>query len=404
MAEWQTQEPDTNGGTRGGAGVGGKSGRSTGFFPHSIWLWILLLILGGVLFAYDHPDFKDFREKANSRTAPLLAEWSQKAKHLYECGIPGCKSAKAPVAAVGVAAAKPGEVPVPGQTGNPVHADASVPQPATAVASATPSVTPSVTPATEGQTPAGTANYPAYPDYPAYPPYPPNHGFGNGGSADTASTSAGSSPPSNAASPQAQQAVQPPTPPKPEAAPGKPAYPNYPAYPSYTPMAAAAPSSAPNTPQAQQAPAIAPQAQPAPAQPGLPPAMPVVRPDQRPTKGDDPRLAAERQPGQMAADKLQLARQAAAAGRFPQAVHEYLQYLTKHPDDADAYGELGNVYLTAGRFQEAAQNYYEVATRLVDLGQLAALPRLMPIIERYEPRLAVLIHQKIANRSRGQPH
>jgi hypothetical protein len=395
MAESQTQEPGTTGGTHDGAGVGITSGRSTGFFNHRVWLWILLMILVVVLFTYDQVAFKDFRENAYSHTEPLVAEWSQKAKRLYQCGIPGCKSAKAPTAAAGVGAAKPADVAVAGQTGNPVQADASAPQPATAVASAAPSATP----ATEGQAPAGAVNYPAYP---AYPPYPPYYGFGNGGSADTANGSAGNTPPSNTVSPQAAQAVQPPTPPKPEAAPGKPDYPNYPAYPS---MESAASPSPANAQQAYQPPAMATQAQSDPVPPKLLPVTPPVRPDQRAAKGADPRPnpSAERPMGQVAADGLFLARQAATAGRFPEAVHEYLQYLTKHPEDGNAYGELGNVYLTVGRFQEAAQNYYEVATRLVDLGQLAALPRLMPIIERYEPRLAVLIHQKIANRSRSQP-
>ena len=71
---------------------------------------------------------------------------------------------------------------------------------------------------------------------------------------------------------------------------------------------------------------------------------------------------------------------------------------------SDAYGELGNVYVTIGRFPEAAQNYYEAATRLVDAGHISSVARLMPIMERYEPMLAALIKEKIApSGRRGDP-
>lgn len=423
MAESQTQDTGTTGGAYEGAGAGSTSGRGTGFFTHRVWLWILLMILVVVLFTYDHVAFQDFRENAYSRTEPLVAEWTQKAKRLYECGIPGCKSAKLPVTAANTSTAKPGEVAVvnptgTNPTGNPAQASASAAQPAAVVASAAPSTMP----ATEGQpsggqAPAGAANYPAYPEYPPYPSYPPYYGFGNGSSADAASSAAGNSPaqlaPQETASAKPHQVPVAPTPPKPEASPGKPAYPNYPAYPSYPSGGGAASPSpadgqaayqAPPNAQVYQPPVATKQAQSAPLPPKLLPVTPPVRPDQKAVSANPrPALSAGRQTDQAATDSLFLARQAAAAGRFPESVHEYLQYLTKHPEDGNAYGELGNVYLTVGRFQEAAQNYYEVATRLVDLGQLAALPRLMPIIERYEPRLAVLIHQKIANRSRGQP-
>ena len=102
-----------------------------------------------------------------------------------------------------------------------------------------------------------------------------------------------------------------------------------------------------------------------------------------------------------AADGLDSARQAAAAGHLPEAIRQYVQYLAKHPNDGDAYGELGNVYLKGKHFPEAAQNYYETATRLIDAGYADAVAPLMPIIERYEPMLATLIKEKIAHSRRG---
>jgi tetratricopeptide (TPR) repeat protein len=139
---------------------------------------------------------------------------------------------------------------------------------------------------------------------------------------------------------------------------------------------------------------LAPQAQRSQA-PYLLPAPHVPRPDQRLGQAS---VAAP------VNDSLAPARDAAAAGRFPDSVREYLQYIARHPNDGDAYGELGNVYIKIGRFPEAAQNYYEAATRLVDAGHVNAAGRLMPIIERYEPMLAALIKEKIAPAGRrGDP-
>jgi tetratricopeptide (TPR) repeat protein len=104
-----------------------------------------------------------------------------------------------------------------------------------------------------------------------------------------------------------------------------------------------------------------------------------------------------------AADGLAPARQAAAAGRLSESVREYSRYLASHPNDGNAYGELGNVYLKSGRFPEAAQNYYEAASRLVDAGYLDAVAPLMPIMERYEPMLAALVKEKITQSRRGPP-
>ena len=100
-------------------------------------------------------------------------------------------------------------------------------------------------------------------------------------------------------------------------------------------------------------------------------------------------------------DGLALARKSAQAGRLGESVHYYLQYLTAHPHDVNAYGELGNVYLKTGRYPEAAQNYYEAATRLIDAGQMNAVTSLMPIIQMHEPMLANLLNQKIARATEG---
>lgn len=88
------------------------------------------------------------------------------------------------------------------------------------------------------------------------------------------------------------------------------------------------------------------------------------------------------------------ARIAAMEGRYGEAVSAYRRYLSIHPNDMNAFGELGNVYMAIGKFPEAAQNYYEAATRLIDAGRPQQLVPLMPVIRRYEPMLAALLDRK----------
>lgn len=95
-------------------------------------------------------------------------------------------------------------------------------------------------------------------------------------------------------------------------------------------------------------------------------------------------------------DGLAPARTAAAERRIDDAIREYRKYLAIHPNDTNAFGELGNVYLSAGRNTEAAQNYYEAATRLIDAGRIDAVAPLMPIIRRHEPMLYALLERKAA--------
>ena len=95
-------------------------------------------------------------------------------------------------------------------------------------------------------------------------------------------------------------------------------------------------------------------------------------------------------------DGLEPARTAAAERRVDDAIREYRRYLAIRPNDTNAFGELGNVYLSAGRYAEAAQNYYEAATRLIDAGRIDAVAPLMPIIRRHEPMLYALLERKAA--------
>ena len=65
---------------------------------------------------------------------------------------------------------------------------------------------------------------------------------------------------------------------------------------------------------------------------------------------------------------MDAARSAFARGDVSQAISLYQNLLAQKPDDVDALGELGNVFLSAGRLQEAAGAYYETAVRLARAG------------------------------------
>lgn len=62
------------------------------------------------------------------------------------------------------------------------------------------------------------------------------------------------------------------------------------------------------------------------------------------------------------------AREAFAKGK-PEAVTTYLDLARRNPDVPELTGELGNIYFQQGKMNEAAEQYYETAQRLIRLGQ-----------------------------------
>ncbi|MDR3395779.1 MAG: hypothetical protein P4L70_12310 [Parasulfuritortus sp.] len=235
---------------------------------------------------------------------------------------------------------------------------------------------------------AATPTYPAYPAYPAYPPYSGFMDFGSQSAQNGTPDQAAAKPaeaekaaPAQVKEPVAEAGAKtavaktapvkveaakpepakpvaaplmmptPPTPPAPSAAAGGPAFPAYPAYPPYPTSVSS--KSVPIETEA--------------AKPAEDPNSPVM-----------------------------VARKAARERHYGAAIHIYDTYLDAHPNDADAWGEVGNVRLTAGRPREAAQNFYEAATRLIDQGRMGAVYPLLPIITQYQPQLAAILRQKMA--------
>ncbi len=95
------------------------------------------------------------------------------------------------------------------------------------------------------------------------------------------------------------------------------------------------------------------------------------------------------------ADYLNSARRAFAAGDGPWAIYYYSVYLEQKNDDANAWGELGNIYYFDGNLPDAAKAYYNAANLLIDRGQTARAMDLIPVIEEGEPGLSEALYQRL---------
>ena len=103
------------------------------------------------------------------------------------------------------------------------------------------------------------------------------------------------------------------------------------------------------------------------------------------------------------AQALQLARQAAVSSHLPEAQALYERHLQAYPKDGIAQGELGNVLVWQGRYAEAAQSYYAASLLLIDAGQSGAVSPMLPVLEQYEPVLAAVVREKLAQQQAPRP-
>ncbi|PIV21733.1 MAG: hypothetical protein COS39_10080 [Hydrogenophilales bacterium CG03_land_8_20_14_0_80_62_28] len=95
-------------------------------------------------------------------------------------------------------------------------------------------------------------------------------------------------------------------------------------------------------------------------------------------------------------DQLNKARDAYAKGDMEAAVAAYKDYIKKSPSNADAHGELGNVYYSGGKLPEATQSYYDAANLLIAQKQMERVNDLMPVIAQVNPSLANELAAKMA--------
>jgi hypothetical protein len=77
---------------------------------------------------------------------------------------------------------------------------------------------------------------------------------------------------------------------------------------------------------------------------------------------------------------LAAAREAFWLHNYDDAEKNYRALTELEPQDPDGYGELGNMYFSQGRWDEAAAAYYEAGTRLVSEGRLDPARELVNVI------------------------
>lgn len=80
-------------------------------------------------------------------------------------------------------------------------------------------------------------------------------------------------------------------------------------------------------------------------------------------------------------------------GNIAQSIDNYQQVIANSSDNYDAYGELGNVYLSRGKYREAAGAYYQAAAILVKQGQMGRARSLLPMLERLDRTRAEELNQ-----------
>lgn len=95
------------------------------------------------------------------------------------------------------------------------------------------------------------------------------------------------------------------------------------------------------------------------------------------------------------ADQFNQARLAFHAGKLDEAVSLYKKITESSPDEANAWGEMGNVYYAQGKWQQAGQSYYEAATRLLAQGHTGQVQYLYRVIQGLDKESAKKLAGKI---------
>ena len=82
---------------------------------------------------------------------------------------------------------------------------------------------------------------------------------------------------------------------------------------------------------------------------------------------------------------------------FDAAEQHYRKFTQIDPDNPDGYGEMGNMYFSQGRWDEAAASYYEAGTRLLNEGRVVQARQLVEVIRGLNsPRADELDAQLVA--------
>lgn len=101
---------------------------------------------------------------------------------------------------------------------------------------------------------------------------------------------------------------------------------------------------------------------------------------------------------------LDTARAAFARGELSAAIEAYRAAIRAEPANADALGELGNVYFASGQTGNAAQAYHAAALALLAQDRPQQAAALVPAIRPYAPDLAADLEASLAARAIAAPH
>ena len=102
------------------------------------------------------------------------------------------------------------------------------------------------------------------------------------------------------------------------------------------------------------------------------------------TSAVEDQMTAPQQPASSTRELWISAREEFHRGNIDVSIRNYKEVIATSSDNYDAYGELGNVYLSRGSQKEAADAYFEAAAILVKTGQIDRARSLLPMLGRLD--------------------
>jgi tetratricopeptide (TPR) repeat protein len=129
--------------------------------------------------------------------------------------------------------------------------------------------------------------------------------------------------------------------------------------------------------------------------PARPPVRQPVTPAREPAPAGPSAATVAEKPASSTRELWISAREEYHRGNIESSISNYQQVIASSTDNYDAYGELGNVYLSRGKYREAASAYFEAASILVKQGQAGRARSLLPMLERLDRKKAEELHQLI---------
>jgi len=94
---------------------------------------------------------------------------------------------------------------------------------------------------------------------------------------------------------------------------------------------------------------------------------------------------------------LEVAREAFWLRDYERAEESYRLLMQLEPDNPDGYGELGNMFFSLGRWEEASAAYYEAGTRLAKTGHIHEARLMVDVIRGLGGDQAERLEQEIAS-------